>query len=118
MGAQVIASVGADGKFGLVRDLGADSVINYRTEDLVTRVKALTSGRGVDLVLNHVAGSGGSPTGRSRRDRRSHRGHNSEVPRAGVMNSVKAPAIVTRTGAVRFASGSTARLLSSLRAKR
>jgi NADPH:quinone reductase-like Zn-dependent oxidoreductase len=29
----------------------------YRTEDLAARVKSLTSGKGIDLVLNHVAGS-------------------------------------------------------------
>jgi NADPH2:quinone reductase len=55
MGGQVIASVGT--KFQRVQVLGADSVVNYRTQDLVTRVMALTSGRGVDVVLNQVAGS-------------------------------------------------------------
>ena len=34
--------------------MGADEVINYSEEDIAERVKELTDGRGVDLVLDHV----------------------------------------------------------------
>jgi NADPH:quinone reductase-like Zn-dependent oxidoreductase len=41
----------------LVWRLGADHAINYRTSDFVAEVKRLTDGRGVDVVLDMVAGS-------------------------------------------------------------
>ncbi|UDL94745.1 zinc-binding dehydrogenase [Lichenihabitans sp. PAMC28606] len=55
-GARVIASVGADDKIDKVMALGADAVINYRKETLVDGVQRLTSGRGVDVVLDGVGG--------------------------------------------------------------
>lgn len=53
-GAQVITTVGGDEKAEFVRSLGADRVINYRTEDLVERVNTFTEGRGVDLAFDTV----------------------------------------------------------------
>jgi len=50
-GARVLATVSGDAKAAHARDTGADSVINYRTEDVGARVKALTNGRGVDAVI-------------------------------------------------------------------
>ncbi|MDP3938083.1 MAG: NADPH:quinone reductase, partial [Deltaproteobacteria bacterium] len=50
-GASVIATVSSDGKAQIARSAGADHVINYRTEDLGTRVSEITSGRGVARVL-------------------------------------------------------------------
>ncbi|XP_061363046.1 uncharacterized protein LOC133306700 isoform X2 [Gastrolobium bilobum] len=39
------------------KDLGADVVINYKTEDFVARVKEETGGKGVDVILDHIGGS-------------------------------------------------------------
>lgn len=50
-GAKVIATVSSDAKAARAKQAGADAVVNYRTEDLVQRVKALTDGRGVDRVI-------------------------------------------------------------------
>jgi NADPH:quinone reductase-like Zn-dependent oxidoreductase len=52
--ARVIATVGADAKAAKARALGADEVINYAREDFEARVKALTDGRGVNVVFEHV----------------------------------------------------------------
>lgn len=56
-GARVIATAGTDDKCQACLGLGADHAINYRTEDFVERARALTGGRGVDVVLDMVAGS-------------------------------------------------------------
>lgn len=57
MGAEmVIAAVGSDGKADLLRELGADAIINYATEDLTERVRVLTGGKGVDVILEPVGG--------------------------------------------------------------
>ncbi len=53
-GAKVITSVGADAKAPKARALGADEVVNHATEDVAKRVKALTGGRGVDVVFEHI----------------------------------------------------------------
>ena len=53
---QVIGTVGDDAKAALVRELGADAAINYRTADLAARVLELTDGRGVDVILDSVSG--------------------------------------------------------------
>ena len=55
-GLTVIVTAGSDDKLGACRALGADVVINYRTQDFVAEVKRLTNGRGVDVVLDMVAG--------------------------------------------------------------
>jgi NADPH2:quinone reductase len=56
MGARVIAAVGSDEKAECARRNGADEVINYTTEDLKERAKALTDGRGADVILDPVGG--------------------------------------------------------------
>jgi NADPH:quinone reductase-like Zn-dependent oxidoreductase len=53
-GARVLATGGTDEKLARARDLGADAVINHHTEDLPRRVRELTGGRGVDVVVEHV----------------------------------------------------------------
>lgn len=53
-GARVIATVSTPEKAELVRSLGADAVIDYRTQDLAEAVNQLTDGRGVDLVFDTV----------------------------------------------------------------
>jgi NADPH2:quinone reductase len=55
-GMTVIVTCGSDAKCDAARALGADHAINYRTEDFVERVKALTAGKGAELCLDMVAG--------------------------------------------------------------
>jgi NADPH:quinone reductase len=50
LGARVLATVAGAAEADLVRSLGADDVIDYKTEDVVARTLELTGGRGVDLV--------------------------------------------------------------------
>ena len=54
VGARVIATTSTGDKVRKARDLGADEVINYREEDVAERVKELTAGQGVEVVLDHV----------------------------------------------------------------
>ncbi len=56
MGATVIVTVGSDDKAQACLALGADHAINYRTHDFVREVANLTGGRGVDVILDMVAG--------------------------------------------------------------
>src|SRR5260221_5806805 len=53
-GARVIGTVSSDSKFALVKEHGADDVINYATHDFAAEANRLTSGRGVDLILDAV----------------------------------------------------------------
>ncbi|HET6873166.1 MAG TPA: zinc-binding dehydrogenase [Acidimicrobiales bacterium] len=55
-GARVFATVGSDDKAALVTDLGAEVVINYRTDDFAQVVLDATAGRGVDLCFDGVGG--------------------------------------------------------------
>ncbi|MEN9384804.1 MAG: hypothetical protein RL323_1947 [Pseudomonadota bacterium] len=55
-GAKVIVTVGSASKAQACLALGADHAINYREQDFVAEVNHLTDGRGVDLVLDMVAG--------------------------------------------------------------
>jgi NADPH2:quinone reductase len=55
-GATVIVTAGSDDKCAACRALGADHAVNYRTSDFAAEVKQLTAGRGVDVVLDMVAG--------------------------------------------------------------
>lgn len=57
-GARVFATVSSDAKAGLVKEHGADTIINYTTEKFADEVLRLTDGRGVDLILDAV----GKPT--------------------------------------------------------
>jgi NADPH:quinone reductase-like Zn-dependent oxidoreductase len=52
--ATVYATVGSEAKIAKANALGADAVINYQRERFEERVKALTAGRGVDVVVEHV----------------------------------------------------------------
>jgi NADPH:quinone reductase len=56
IGASVIVTAGSDDKCAACVALGADHAINYRTQDFVAEVERLTAGRGVDVVLDMVAG--------------------------------------------------------------
>lgn len=53
-GARVLATAGSDGKLARARSLGADDAIDHYREDVVQRVRQLTSNRGVDIVVEHV----------------------------------------------------------------
>jgi putative PIG3 family NAD(P)H quinone oxidoreductase len=55
-GASVIATAGSAEKCHFCKDLGADHAINYRSEDWAKEVARLTNSRGVDVVLDIVAG--------------------------------------------------------------
>jgi NADPH2:quinone reductase len=57
LGARVIATAGSDDKCAACLRLGADHAINYKTQDFVVAVAELTGKRGVDVVLDMVAGS-------------------------------------------------------------
>lgn len=54
LGATVIGTVGSEEKAAMVAELGCDYPILYRKEDFVARVKAITSGAGVDVVYDAV----------------------------------------------------------------
>jgi NADPH2:quinone reductase len=56
MGHRVFATAGSAEKCAACVALGAERAINYKTEDFVEVVKAATGGRGVDVVLDMVAG--------------------------------------------------------------
>jgi NADPH:quinone reductase-like Zn-dependent oxidoreductase len=55
-GARVLTTAGSDEKCAFCCKIGADEAINYRDEDFVERARALTDGKGVDLVLDMVGG--------------------------------------------------------------
>src|SRR5690606_15414450 len=57
LGARVIACASTDAKLAVCREHGADETINYATEDMRARVKALTDGNGVDVVYDPVGGA-------------------------------------------------------------
>jgi NADPH:quinone reductase-like Zn-dependent oxidoreductase len=56
-GARVFATAGGAAKCDWVRALGADTVIDYKTEDFAAVVQTQTAGRGVDVILDFVGAS-------------------------------------------------------------
>ncbi len=52
IGAECIAVTSTSEKIQKAHELGADHSINYKTEDLAERVKEITGGRGVDLIVD------------------------------------------------------------------
>lgn len=56
LGYRVFATAGSDDKCRACEQLGAERAINYRSEDFVEVVKALTQNRGVDVILDMVGG--------------------------------------------------------------
>jgi NADPH:quinone reductase len=61
MGVRVIAAASSDAKLKVCRDNGADELINYGSEDLRARVKAITAGKGLDVVYDPVGGPYSEP---------------------------------------------------------
>jgi NADPH2:quinone reductase len=57
LGARVIACASTDDKLAICREHGADDTINYATEDLRERIKAITGGKGADVVYDPVGGT-------------------------------------------------------------
>ena len=57
LGARVIACASTGDKLAMCRQHGADETINYATEDLRERIKALTAGAGADVVYDPVGGA-------------------------------------------------------------
>ena len=55
-GATVIVTAGTDAKCDNCLELGAQHAINYNTQDFVAEVMRITEGRGVDVILDMVAG--------------------------------------------------------------
>lgn len=56
LGAKVIVTAGSDDKCAACVALGADHAINYKTHDFAAEAMRLTDGKGVDVVLDMVAG--------------------------------------------------------------
>ena len=56
LGSRVIATAGSDEKCAACLSLGADHAINYKTQDFSAVARELTEGKGVDVVLDMVAG--------------------------------------------------------------
>lgn len=65
LGARVLAAASSEDKLAVCREHGADATINYANEDLRERLKALTDGRGVDVVYDPVGGPYSEPAFRS-----------------------------------------------------
>ena len=65
LGARVIACASSDDKLAACREHGADETINYATDDLRERIKALTGNRGVDVIVDPVGGPYSEPALRS-----------------------------------------------------
>jgi len=65
VGARVIAAASSEEKLGACRTAGADEVINYSTQDLRETIKAMSDGRGIDVVYDPVGGSYAEPALRS-----------------------------------------------------
>ncbi len=57
MGYKVFVTAGSEEKCRACESLGADRAINYKAQDFAAEVKALTEGKGVDVILDMVAGS-------------------------------------------------------------
>ncbi len=65
LGARVIAAASSDEKLAVCRAHGATDTINYSTQDLRERVKAIVGAKGVDVVFDPVGGSLSEPALRS-----------------------------------------------------
>jgi len=56
-GAHVISTAGTNEKCAVCKSLGADHVINYKTQDFEVETKAITSGKGANVILDMVGGN-------------------------------------------------------------
>lgn len=65
LGAKVIAAASSDEKCALCQSLGADATINYQSQNLREALKALTGGKGPDVIYDPVGGEWAEPALRS-----------------------------------------------------
>ena len=65
LGARVIAAASTDEKCALCKSIGADATINYGSENLREAIKALTGGKGPDVIYDPVGGDLAEPAFRS-----------------------------------------------------
>ena len=65
LGARVIAAASTDEKCALCKSIGADATINYGSENLREAIKALTGGKGPDVIYDPVGGDLAEPSFRS-----------------------------------------------------
>lgn len=65
LGARVIAAASSAEKLAVCREHGADEFIDYSSEDLRERLRALTGGRGPDVIYDPVGGGYAEPAFRS-----------------------------------------------------
>ncbi|QCP51716.1 NADPH:quinone oxidoreductase family protein [Trinickia violacea] len=65
LGARVIAAASSDEKLAVCVEHGADATINYTRDDLRERIKALTDGKGPDVIYDPVGGVYAEPAFRS-----------------------------------------------------
>ena len=65
LGARVIAAASSDSKCALCRSIGADETINYSQQNLREALKALTGGKGPDVIYDPVGGDLAEPAFRS-----------------------------------------------------
>ncbi len=65
IGAKVIAAASTDEKCALCTSIGADATINYSKENLREAIKALTQGKGPDVIYDPVGGDLAEPAFRS-----------------------------------------------------
>jgi len=65
LGARVIAAASSDEKCALCREIGADETINYTSTNLRDALKAMTGGKGPDVVYDPVGGDLAEPVFRS-----------------------------------------------------
>ncbi len=54
VGAKVITTVGSDEKAEFARSIGADHVVNYKTQDFAKETRQITGKRGVDVLIEHI----------------------------------------------------------------
>jgi NADPH2:quinone reductase len=64
-GARVIAAVSSDAKAAFCKTLGADATLNYTSGNVRDAIKALTDGKGPDIVYDPVGGDLAEPVFRS-----------------------------------------------------
>ena len=55
-GLDVVVTCGSDQKCTAAKQIGADHAINYKTQDFVEEINKITDGKGVEIVLDMVAG--------------------------------------------------------------
>jgi NADPH2:quinone reductase len=65
LGARVIACASSAEKLSFAKERGADELVDYASEDLKSRLKELTGGRGVDVVYDPVGGEATEATVRA-----------------------------------------------------